>query len=277
MIDTTSPTGSLHVWFRRVYAPRVLRGRDPHTLELYEITLRHWTRHLGRAPAFADLIDDAVGEFLSARAQEVARATANKDHANITALWRYANRLRLVDTWPTLPKLTAPQRVPQAWTTGEMGRLFAEAARAPGMIGRVPTGDWWRALLLTVWDTGERIGAVWQVTWDDVDLAGGWVRVPAETRKGRRTDRLYRLSADALPALIAVRAKRRWRRGSTPEARIAVRESGDGRRVIEWSSTPQPPDRQSGTYGAKKPWFSGILCGFQFFSISLLHRPMQYV
>lgn len=144
MIDTTAPTGSLHVWFRRVYAPRVLRGRAPHTRELYEITLRHWARHLGRAPTFADLTDDAVGEFLATRAQEVSRATANKDHANITALWRYANRLRLVDTWPTLPRLVAPQRVPQAWTTGEMGRLFAEACRAPGMIGRVPTGDWWR-------------------------------------------------------------------------------------------------------------------------------------
>lgn len=206
MIASTDTSGSLVTWFRAAYAPRVLRGRSPHTVELYQITLRHWTRHLGRAPTFADLTDDAVGAFLAARADQVSAETANKDHANLCAIWRYANRLRLVDTWPTLPRLVAPRRVPQAWTEGELRRLFAEASKSPGTIGRVPTGAWWRALLLVLWNTGERIGAVWSLTWADVDLAGGWVRVPAESRKGRREDRLYRLAPEAVAALRPLRA-----------------------------------------------------------------------
>lgn len=88
----------------------------------------------------------------------------------------------------------------------ETERLFAVASAAPGTIGRVATGDWWRALLLVCWDTGERIGAVWSVTWPDVDLTSGWVRVPAESRKGGRCDRLYRLAPDTVAALRPLRA-----------------------------------------------------------------------
>lgn len=44
-----------------------------------------------------------------------------------------------------------------------------------------------------------------QARWSDVDLAGGWLHVPAETRKDRKRDRQYRLSAEAVAALERIR------------------------------------------------------------------------
>jgi integrase len=67
--------------------------------------------------------------------------------------------------------------------------------------------DWWVALVLAIWDSGERIAAVIRLKWGDVDLARGWIRFKAENRKGGRDDSVVRLSSETVAALKQIRGK----------------------------------------------------------------------
>ena len=79
-----------------------------------------------------------------------------------------------------------------------MKRLFNAAAGLEGKVGKFRAGDWWAALILIAWDSGERIGAIIALDWANVDLDRGWVRFIAEQRKGARVDSTVRLSTTPL-------------------------------------------------------------------------------
>lgn len=79
------------------------------------------------------------------------------------------------------------------------------------MIHNVPARLWWHALHAVLWDTGERITAVFRLEWSTVDLDSGHVRCPAENRKGGRADRVYRLHPDTVTALQAIYRERNTR------------------------------------------------------------------
>lgn len=104
-----------------------------------------------------------------------------------------------------------PERIPRAWSEPELAALLKAASEMPGKVGSVPAGRWWLALLLVCWDTGERITAVMRSSWGDLDLADRWVYFPAENRKGGRRDRQFRLHADTVAALNAIRSPIRER------------------------------------------------------------------
>lgn len=79
------------------------------------------------------------------------------------------------------------------------------ARSAPGIIGKIPAKDWWPALLLTLFDTAERIGAVMALCWPSVDLGRGWIIFDAMTRKGRTADNVKRIAGDTTKALKNIR------------------------------------------------------------------------
>jgi integrase len=91
--------------------------------------------------------------------------------------------------------------VVDAWTEEEVIRLLDAASAWPGeIILGVAAGDFWRALLLTLWYTALRRRAIFELTLDDVDFDTGWLHVPASAMKNR-TAKKFRLGADALEAL----------------------------------------------------------------------------
>lgn len=197
---------NLDHFYRHDYAPLKLRGRRQRTFSLYETTLRNFAKYLGRQPMLADLCDDTVTRYLAwFRALGRTAQSVNKEHANITAMWRFANRRGAVTSWPTVGRDPEPQREPQAWLESELRQLFAEVGKEAGMIGKAKACDWWRALLLCLWDTSERIGAIVSLRWQDVDLKDGWVLCRAENRKGGRQDRLYRISKETIAALKSIK------------------------------------------------------------------------
>ena len=75
------------------------------------------------------------------------------------------------------------------------------------MIGRIQETDWWAALFLVLFDTGERIGAVMELTWENVDMSAGWLTIPAEVRKGRTRDIVARLHPETVARLDALRPR----------------------------------------------------------------------
>lgn len=117
------------------------------------------------------------------------------------AIWRFAHDRGLVPTRPTISPTVLPERVPTAWTIEQVKKLMVVAEVSPGKVGNVPARLWWPALLLLLWETGERIGAALGAKW--VDFNPPHLLIRAEARKGRRKDRLYVLTDDLCELLTA--------------------------------------------------------------------------
>lgn len=200
----------LDVFFRDWFRPMYLRGRAPRTIQLYFTTLRTLEKFFHRPPVVADMNDETINRFLSwFRDLPRSPASVNKEHANITAIWRFACRKGLLTVWPDVARDPQPKRVPIAWLPHEMDQLWAAVRKQSGYIGCCASADWWAALISVCWDTGERITAVRSLTWKDIDLKGGWVVMQASTRKGGRSDEAYKLHPDTVAALEQIRFPKR--------------------------------------------------------------------
>lgn len=191
----------LHHVLRDFYAP--LTGVCDRTITLYGYTLRSWGEVLGRPPETIDLEELSVARFLAYRVRKMSAATAAKDRAQLRALWEFCARRKFVDTWPQVPRIIVPDRIPEAWMTDEMKSILASAAQEQGRIGGSPAASVWKAILLLCYDTGERIASVVSVRASDV--RGCNVIFRAEERKGRRRDILREISVECADALLAIR------------------------------------------------------------------------
>lgn len=190
------------------FEPLCLRGRADNTRRLYKTTLRNFRKFLGRPPLMADLDNATVSRFLSwFRTYDGGRSafTSNKERSNLLAIWRFACKDGLIEKWPNVAPDVEPEILPQAWLEDEVKSLFAACDRETGSICGIQAGLWWRALLLVIWDSGERVGAVAALRWEHVSLSTGWLTVPYDLRKGKRADKLYRLAPDTIEALRAMR------------------------------------------------------------------------
>lgn len=189
---------------RDVYAP--LKAISPKTLRLYEFTLDAFSKFLSHEPTTADLKELVVARFLAHRTATRAAATAAKDRAQLHAIWEFLARRKAVQTWPTMPPVRVPERVPEAWLTEEFARLLAAASSEKTTIAGVPGGLWWRALLLVAYDTGERATALVSLRWSDV--RGNFVTFRAEARKGKRRDIVRDIGEETRLAIEAIRGDR---------------------------------------------------------------------
>jgi integrase len=214
--------------FDTLYRPLRLRGRSPATVRLYGCTLRAFGRWLGREPEIRDLDELVLARYLETRAGQVAPLTVEKERSQLVALAALAWERRLIETKPTCPAGTVPDRVPTAWSVEEL-RAVMVAASDPatyrdGRSGRprrfpLPSAPasgpstsaeakarFFGALLPTLYETGERVGAMLGAMIEDYHRPHLVVR--AEARKGRKRDRVYRLTdatCDRLDSLIAGR------------------------------------------------------------------------
>lgn len=183
------------------YAP--LTGVSDRTAQLYEYTLRSWSAVLGRPPETEDLQELLVAQFLARRVREKSPATAAKDRAQIRAIWEFCARRGLCSTWPSLPRIVVPERIPEAWLADEMRQILQSASLEAGEVAGFPAAAVWRALLLLAYDTGERISALMSL--QSRDVRGRTVVFRAETRKGGRRDIMREVSPECSDALASVR------------------------------------------------------------------------
>ncbi len=195
-------------FWEKQYLPANLRAASLSSLTLWTIALKGFERSLGRPATLSDLTDENVAEFARYRRQNVSAATVNRDLASLLALWRFAAKLGKVKTWPTVQLEKEPRRVPVAWLQEEFNQLMRTVSRLDGKIGEHDAAAWWRALLLVCFDTAERISAVLDLEWSNVDLRTRWVLFPAETRKGRVADSICPIAQDTVEALEEIRRPR---------------------------------------------------------------------
>ena len=188
--------------YDQFYRPIRLRTRSENTRRLYEFSMARFDEFLGRRALLTDFDETTVCRFLEwRRTSGVAASTVERDRYNLLALWRYGNRRKLIDTWPEIEPEVIPERAVMAWTETEVHKLLDACKLAEGKIGRRPASTWWQVLHMLAWDTGERIAALLGIRWDGVDLQGGSVVCRAETRKGGRQDRVYKLHPDTVAIL----------------------------------------------------------------------------
>lgn len=187
--------------YEKRYEPTALRSRALNTKRLYRTTIKKFGEYLKRDANLDDLNDETVSAYAAWRLRKVCKHSMNKDLFNLLAIWRWCHRKSLLTNWPDVEMEKAPRRSPIAWSEAELRKLYAALSTLPGKVGKLPACDWWTALLLVAWDTGERIGAIIHLDWSNVDLRKQWVRFPAEDRKGGGDDSAVRLSDDAVSAL----------------------------------------------------------------------------
>lgn len=190
---------TLEEFFRDYYAPLRLRGRSESTARLYANTLRQFGRWLGRPASLDDLSDLSVSRYLIHRAGERSPLTAEKERTQLLALARLACDRGLRTVRPCVPPQPVPRRVPRAWTLEQLRALVAATQTEPGTIGAVPARVWYTALVLTLWQSAERVGAVLAVPADDYCRPN--LLIAAEHRKGRRSDKLHSLSTECCDLL----------------------------------------------------------------------------
>lgn len=183
---------TLKVFFDEQYRPLRLLGKSERTVILYEYSIRLFGQTLGRPPTLADLNDLTVAKHLQKLLdQDRSPHGVNKERSQLLAIWRFAAQKRKVEEYPAVPTIIAPEVIPEAWTRDQLASLFRSCRRESGDLCDIPAGDWWFAIHCVLWDTGERIGALLQVRWED--LSDDWLTVQAKYRKGKRSANRIRL------------------------------------------------------------------------------------
>jgi integrase len=189
-----------------IYSRKRLKTCSPHTLRLYRHSIKAFSATLGKTAEIADLTDDNLEDHMHRIVRSgLSIASANKDYAQISAIWRFAHRNGFTTVWPNVKPFHEPEKVPLGWLTHEVDQLFNTIDRLDYKISSVPARLWWRVLLSILLDTGERIGAIRQLT--RANVHGDYIVVPAEIRKRQTREKLYKLSprtATDLSTLLAL-------------------------------------------------------------------------
>ncbi len=202
--------GQMTLWgmFEQHYRPRRLIGKSPDTLRLYRTTNNKFSSYLGRPAMLTDLTDEVVSRYLDSLVGKNAGQSIAKEYCQLLALWRFAARRKLIDSYPDIMCPTAPNPIPDAFTPEELGRLISTARAWEGDYFDVPCGIFWEALIRIIYDTGERVGAILKMKPEH--LQGDWVLIPATSRKGGQAGKRFKVSEttrDMLAKIAALQAE----------------------------------------------------------------------
>jgi integrase len=164
------------------------------------VAVRRMEAWRGNPVALEELSADAILGFLrSCLSSGQSPATVKSKRTSLLTLWRAAAREGLAPPVESVPTIKVPQRLPEAWTVEEITRLLAECRKVRGSVGPTRARDWWPALVLVCYDSGERIGALKAIQLDDFAPTHSSVIVRAAHQKGRM-DRVFPLSAETVAA-----------------------------------------------------------------------------
>jgi integrase len=186
------------------YAP--LRNVSQRTVSMISQTLDRVDRFLGRPATVEDLTDLQIAQFLRWRAQQPWKgrmpspATIAKDRNHLASLAELAARKKLLGEFVVIAKIKVPLRAPRGYTVEEVSAMVRAARHRYGRIGDVPASWLWTSLIWAAWCSGERIGALLRVRWEDVDLDRASLVLRGENRK----DHVSTIERSLSPELVAL-------------------------------------------------------------------------
>jgi integrase len=187
-----------------------LKNLSDRSVVMYESTLDRFRDFLGREPTIDDLDDLTAAKFLRWRSSTVhdprrgliSPASLAKDSAHIRTVWTWCAKKRLKKSdgelleFPDYARPRVPMPRPVAYTIEELQALIETARHRKGLVGDVPAPWYWISKIRAMFETGERIGAVMQLRWGEVDLDRCSLTFLANTRKGHRETITRAISPD---------------------------------------------------------------------------------
>lgn len=194
-----------------------LKNLSARSVTMYESTLDRFRDFLGREPVVDDLDDLTAAKFLRWRGSTVhdqrrgiiSPASLAKDSAHLRTIWTWCAKKRMKRSdgelieFPDYARPRVPRPRPVAYTVDELKAIIEAARYRKGRIGDVPAPWYWITKIRAMFETGERIGAVMQLRWGEVDLDRRTLTFLAATRKGHRETITRQISAD-LAAVLAM-------------------------------------------------------------------------
>ena len=151
----------------------VLKDLSARTVELYGETLDRLRDHLGHEATVDDLSDLTIARFLRWRAQQpnkrrglLSPASVAKDSAHIRTIWNWCAKKRMKRSdgelleFPDYARPKVPKPRPVAFTVEDLQRLLNAARHRKGVVAGVPAAWVWTTMVMAMFQTGERIGAV---------------------------------------------------------------------------------------------------------------------
>lgn len=177
-----------------------LKNLSDRTVAMYESTLDRFRDFLGHEATVDDLDDLTAARFLRWRGSTVhdrkrgliSPASLAKDSAHLRSLWTWLAKKRwkrsdgeLIE-FPDYARPRVPKPVPKAYKADELARLVDTARHRKGLIAGKPAAWYWTTKLQAMFQTGERIGAMLELRWGQVDFEAHTLTFLAATRKGHR-------------------------------------------------------------------------------------------
>lgn len=161
------------------------RVRSAETIRVLNVAGRNLSAHLGRPATTKDLADASVRAYLKARREAgKSLATIDGEAAKLLALAKYG-ALRGLCPAPQLKLPKSPTPLPVAFTRQQLQKLWRAAHACETTIGGVAGRVYWPALLDVLWDSGERIRAIYCLERGDIDLDNRWVTFRNRKGNGR--------------------------------------------------------------------------------------------
>jgi len=185
------------------YAP--LRNLSDRSVVLFGSSIDRLRDHLGREPTLDDLTDLGMAKFLRWRAATPHRgkvpspASVAKDKAHLASLGNYAFKKKLIEQCVEWPRIRVPMKPPRGYTVEELSSIVRQARVTRGQIGTVPAPWFWQTLLVCAWESGERIGSLLRLRWEEVDLEHRIVTLLGQHRK----DHITTIHRQISPQLVA--------------------------------------------------------------------------
>ncbi len=198
--------------------------------------------HLGLSSKYEEVMATAVRHFVrdietdnvttaDVAAWMRAELAAGKSPATVNTKRRsLLTILRSVGVRLDVPTVREYQRLPEAWTLDECERIFQACREVTGEVAGIPAARWWLSLMVTIYWTGERIGALLSARSADCDLDTGRLVIRGENHKSRR-DRVLSIPDQACNLIRLIYDPRRvllW-----PWPLIRQRIYKHARRIVE--------------------------------------------
>lgn len=158
----------------RVESIRLTRDVSKKYIDQIRYSVTRFARYLGRPPMLADLKTDTLNAYIMALRDQadVGPHMIRNQRRNLLVLWHDALQEGLLtESTARVRKVKCPRPTPDSWTADELLKLLAAVDEIYGgkfKRSRVPRRHFWRALILTAWDTGLRLGDLQELRTADV-------------------------------------------------------------------------------------------------------------
>jgi len=168
-----------------VRAYSIERGLSARSASQIRYVVQSYGQFLNRRPRMADLREDRINQWIiQLQESKLAPETISNRRRTIKTLWQAAFIARYVSEPPLrLRRVRVPQRIPFAWSHGQLSQLLAVIETLEGRLFRhgVECAVFWRAWVLTAYYSGLRPCDLLQIRFDQISETGRVVIIQQKT------------------------------------------------------------------------------------------------